>query len=85
MVLQKGRGRLLKGVRIFIEWLRLIEPLPTSDGERLNIISSNAVVKSPIATGLKVKDRGMPRSFPLDRIRNMAIHREDTISYWPYL
>jgi len=69
----KDRGRLLKSVRIFIEWLRLIEPLPTSDGVRLNIINANAVVKSPIATGLKVKDRGMPRSFRLDRIRNMAI------------
>ncbi len=47
--------------------------MPTSDGERLNIISSNVIVKSPIATGFKVKDRDMPRSFPLDRIRNMAI------------
>ena len=47
--------------------------MPTSDGERLNIISSNVIVKSPIATGFKAKDRDMPRSFPLDRIRNMAI------------
>ncbi len=47
--------------------------MPTSNGERLNIISSNVVIKSPIATGLKTKDRDMPRSFPLDRIRNMAI------------
>jgi len=47
--------------------------LLTSDGERLNIISSNVIVKSPIATGFKAKDKDMPRSFPLDRIRNMAI------------
>jgi len=38
-------------VRIPIEWLRLIEPLPTTDGE----------------------ERTVPRSFPLDRIRNIAI------------
>ena len=60
-------------MRIFIEWLRLIEPLLTSNGERLYIINSNVVVKSPIAAGFKAKDRDMPRSFPLDRIRNMAI------------
>ena len=45
----------------------------TSDGERLNIISSNVVVRNPILVKSKVKDRAMPRSFPLDRIRNMAI------------
>jgi len=38
-------------VRILVEWLRLIEPLPTTGGE----------------------DRTMPRSFPLDHIRNIAI------------
>ena len=38
-------------MRIPIEWLRLIEPLPTTDGE----------------------ERTVPRSFPLDRIRNIAI------------
>jgi elongation factor G len=38
-------------VRILIEWLRLIEPLPTTDGE----------------------ERTVPRSFPLDHIRNIAI------------
>jgi len=47
--------------------------LLTSDGERLNIISSNVVVRNPILVKSKVKDRAMPRSFPLDRIRNMAI------------
>ncbi len=38
-------------MRILVEWLRLIEPLPTTGGE----------------------DRTMPRSFPLDHIRNIAI------------
>ena len=38
-------------MRIPIEWLRLIEPLPTTGGE----------------------ERTVPRSFPLDRIRNIAI------------
>jgi elongation factor G len=38
-------------VRIPTEWLRLIEPLPTTDGE----------------------ERTVPRSFPLERIRNIAI------------
>jgi len=47
--------------------------LPTSNGERLNIISSNVIAKKPVAIGLKAKDRDMPRSFPLNRIRNMAI------------
>jgi len=56
-------------VRTLIKWLRLIEPLPTIDGERLSIISSNVIVRSPIS----VKDRTVPRSFPLDRIRNIGI------------
>jgi len=54
-------------VTTLIKWLRPIEPLPTIDGERLSIISSNAIVK------FKVKDRTVLRSFPLDRIRNIAI------------
>jgi len=54
-------------VRTLIKWLRLIEPLPTIDGERLSIISSK--VTSPI----KVKGRTVPRSFPLELIRNIAI------------
>ncbi|MBA7550986.1 Elongation factor G, mitochondrial [subsurface metagenome] len=58
---------------MLIEWLRPIEPLPISDGERLYIISSNVIVRNPILVKFKVKDRAMPRSFPLDRIRNMAI------------
>ena len=56
-------------MRILIKWLRLIEPLPTIDGERLSIISSNVIVRSPIS----VKDRTVLRSFPLDRIRNIGI------------
>jgi len=47
--------------------------LRTSDGERLYIISSNVIVRNPILVKSRVKDRAMPRSFPLDRIRNMAI------------
>ncbi len=38
-------------MRILTRWLRLIEPLPTTDGE----------------------ERTVPRSFPLERIRNIAI------------
>jgi elongation factor G len=38
-------------VRILTKWLRLIEPLPTTDGE----------------------ERTVPRSFPLDHVRNIAI------------
>ena len=41
--------------------------MPTIDGKRLSIISSK--VTSPI----KVKDRIVPRSFPLELIRNIAI------------
>ena len=47
--------------------------MPTSDGERLYIINSNVMVRSPILVKFKVKDRVMPRSFPLERIRNIAI------------
>jgi len=60
-------------VRILIKWLRLIEPLPTIDGERSVIINSNVVLKKPTSAKLEVKDRAVPRSFPLERIRNIAI------------
>ena len=55
-----------------IEWLRLIEPLPTIDGERLFAINSSVMVKSPVSVKFKVRDRIMPRSFPLEDIRNIA-------------
>ncbi len=55
-----------------IEWLRPIEPLPTIDGERLFAINSSVMVKSPVSVKFKVRDRIMPRSFPLEDIRNIA-------------
>ena len=60
-------------MRILTKWLRLIEPLPTIDGERSAIINSNVVLKKPTSAKLAVKDRAVPRSFPLERIRNIAI------------
>ncbi len=54
---------------ILIEWLRQIELLPTIDGKRLAIISSNVVVKNQTS----VRDGIVPRSFPLERIRNIGI------------
>jgi len=59
-------------VTTLIEWLRLIEPLPTIDGERLFAINSSVMVKSPVSVKLEVRDRVMPRSFPLEDIRNIA-------------
>jgi len=56
-------------VRTPTKWLRPTGPLPTTDGERLSIISSNVMVRNPIL----VKDRTVPRSFPLERIRNIGI------------
>jgi len=50
-------------VTIPIAWRRPIEPLPTTDGERWLTINSNVAVK----------DKTMPRSFPLERIRNIGI------------
>jgi len=47
--------------------------LPTIDGKRLSIIESNVIVKNPVSVKLKARDRTMPRSFPLERIRNIAI------------
>jgi len=59
-------------VTTLIGWLRLIEPLPTIDGERLFAINSSVMVKSPVSVKFKVRDRTMPRSFPLEDIRNIA-------------
>ncbi|MBA7693914.1 Elongation factor G [subsurface metagenome] len=47
--------------------------MPTIDGERLSIIRSNVLIESPVSVKFKVKDRTVPRSFPLERIRNIAI------------
>lgn len=46
-----------------IAWLRQIEPLHTTGGERGSTISSSIVVK----------DKTVPRSFPLERLRNIGI------------
>ena len=46
-----------------IAWLRLIEPLPTTDGERWPTINST----------MTVKGKNMPRTFLLERIRNIGI------------
>jgi elongation factor G len=58
---------------ILIEWLRPIEPLPIIDGKELPIIKANIVEKNPVSIAFKVEDRVMPRSFPLERIRNIGI------------
>ena len=47
--------------------------MPTIDGERLSIISSNVIAKNPASVKFEVKDRIVPRNFPLERIRNIAI------------
>ena len=58
---------------ILIEWLKLIGLLLTTDGEGLGIITSNVTVKKPEAETLKVREMTVPRSFPLERIRNIGI------------
>lgn len=58
---------------ILIEWLKLIELLPTINGEGLEIITSKVTVKKPEAETLKVRERTVPRSFPLKRMRNIGI------------
>jgi len=58
-------------VTTLIKWLRPIGLLPTIGGERLFIISSEVIVKSPVK--FKVKDRTVSTRFPLDHIRNIAI------------
>ncbi len=60
-------------MKILIEWLKPIELLPIIDGERLSIITSNVTVRNPRAETLKVRERIVPRSFPLNRIRNIGI------------
>jgi len=46
--------------------------LPITGGERLAIISK-VVIKSPISARSGMGDRTVPRSFPLERIRNIGI------------
>lgn len=55
-----------------IGWPRLIEPSPTIDGKRLLTINSDVMLKSPVSVKLEVRDRTVPRSFPLEDIRNIA-------------
>ena len=57
---------------ILIEWLRQTEHLPTIDGERLLDTKSDVMVKNSIPVKLEVGDRTVPRSFPLEEIRNIA-------------
>ncbi len=56
-------------MKIPIKWLKPIELLPTTDGERLLLL----LPTSPISVRFKVEDRIVPRSFPLEHIRNIAI------------
>jgi len=56
-------------VRTLTKWLKQIGHLPTIDGERLSIINSNVIMRNPIL----VKDRTVPRSVALERIRNIGI------------
>lgn len=55
-----------------IEWLRLIEPLPTIDGERLLAINSSVMVRSSVSTKFEVRGKTVPKRFPLEDIRNIA-------------
>ena len=43
------------------------------DGKELSIIRSNVVERKPVPITRKVEDRTVPRSFPLERIRNIGI------------
>jgi elongation factor G len=60
-------------VKILIRWLRLTEPLPTIDGERLQTINTKVIEEGLVSSELKQEATTMPRSFPLDRIRNIGI------------
>jgi len=42
------------------------------DGERLLAINSSVMVRSPVSVKFEVGDRTVPRSFPLEDIRNIA-------------
>ncbi len=47
--------------------------MPTTNGEELSIIRTNVIVEGPISVKLEAKDRTMPKRFPLEDIRNIAI------------
>ena len=47
--------------------------MPTTDGKRLYIIRSNVMVKSQVLEKCDIGNKTMPRNFPLDHIRNIAI------------
>ncbi len=47
--------------------------MPTIDGERLFAINCSAMIRSPVSVNLEEKDRTVPRSFPLEDIRNIGI------------
>jgi elongation factor G len=59
-------------VRTLIGWLRLIEPLPIINGERLSIFKSGVIAEKPLAVKFGLKDKTVPRDFPLEYIRNIA-------------
>ncbi len=46
--------------------------MPTIDGEGLFAINSNVMVRSSVSEKSEVKGKTMPRSFPLEDIRNIA-------------
>ena len=54
------------------EWLRPTGPLPTTDGEELSASDSNVMVRISVSNKLEVRGNTVPRSFPLEDIRNMA-------------
>jgi elongation factor G len=58
---------------ILIKWLKPIGLLPTIDGERLLIITPNVTVRKQRAEAFKVREKTVPRRFPLEQIRNIGI------------
>ncbi len=60
-------------MRTLIRWLRPTEPLRTINGERLVGITPNVFEKMLVSEKLKREAVLMPRSFPLDQIRNIGI------------
>ena len=70
---QKGKDQPLKNVRTLIEWLRLTEPLLTTDGKELSTIKFDIVERKPEPAVLHIKDKAVARSFPLEKIRNIGI------------
>ena len=54
------------------EWLRPTGPLPTTDGKRFRAINSNVMVRNQVLVKEKVREKAVPRGFPLEDIRNIA-------------